>query len=169
MCAKKAEKKPLPIDSLKHKDKRKNIPTEELRDFVAADENSAKTMLYPYDPSRKDMDEVVRYVKNHNLGFTIPYSLNGEARNYIPDFIACIDDGHGPDDLLNLLIEVTGENKKDKAAKVSAARTLWVPAVNNHGGFGRWTFIEITDPWDAGNTIRRGDACVAPTEQGTQS
>jgi type III restriction enzyme len=117
----------------------------------------------------KDMDTVVRYVKNHNLGFTIPYSLNGEARNYIPDFIACIDDGHGPDDLLNLLIEVTGENKKDKVAKVATARTLWVPAVNNHGGFGRWTFIEITDPWDAGNTIRRGDACVAPTEQGTQS
>ncbi len=102
----------------------------------------------------EDMDEVVRYVKNHNLGFTIPYSLNGEARNYVPDFIACLDDGHGPDDLLNLLIEVTGEKKKDKAAKVSAARTLWVPAVNNHGGFGRWAFIEIDDPWDAMTAIR---------------
>jgi type III restriction enzyme len=102
----------------------------------------------------EDMDEVVRYVKNHNLGFTIPYSLNGEARNYIPDFIACLDDGHGPDDLLNLLIEVTGENKKDKAAKVSAARTLWVPAVNNQGGFGRWSFVEIDDPWNAMTTIR---------------
>lgn len=60
----------------------------------------------------------------------------------------------GPDDLLNLLIEVTGENKKDKAAKVAAARTLWVPAVNNHGGFGRWAFIEIADPWDTENMIR---------------
>jgi len=29
-----------------------------------------------------------------------------------------------------------------------------VPAVNNHGGFGRWAFIEIVDPWDAKNTIR---------------
>jgi type III restriction enzyme len=55
---------------------------------------------------------------------------------------------------LNLLIEVTGEKKKDKAAKVATARTLWVPAVNNHGGFGRWAFIEIADPWDAENTIR---------------
>ena len=44
----------------------------------------------------EDMDEVVRYVKNHNLGFTIPYTLNGEEQQYIPDFIACIDDGHGP-------------------------------------------------------------------------
>jgi len=102
----------------------------------------------------EEMDEVVRYVKNHNLGFTIPYSFGGEAKNYVPDFIACLDDGHGPDDLLNLLIEVTGEKKKDKAAKVATARTLWVPAVNNHGGFGRWAFIEIADPWDAANTTR---------------
>ncbi|MHB1035469.1 MAG: BPTD_3080 family restriction endonuclease [Pirellulales bacterium] len=103
----------------------------------------------------EDMDEVVRYVKNHNLGFALPYTLNGEERQYYPDFIASIDDGHGPDDLLNLLIEVTGEKKKDKAAKVATARTLWAPAVNNHGGFGRWDFLEIDDPWDAMSGIRK--------------
>jgi type III restriction enzyme len=103
----------------------------------------------------EDMPEVVRYVKNHNLGFTIPYTLNGEEHQYIPDFIACIDDGRGPDDLLNLIVEVTGEKKKDKAAKVATARTLWAPAINNHGGFGRWAFIEVADPWDAQNLIRR--------------
>ncbi|MEX2288105.1 MAG: DEAD/DEAH box helicase family protein [Planctomycetaceae bacterium] len=102
----------------------------------------------------EDMSEVVRYVKNHNLSFTIPYTLNGEEHQYIPDFIACIDNGNGPDDLLNLIVEVTGEKKKDKAAKVATARTLWVPAVNNHGGFGRWAFIEVADPWDAENLIR---------------
>ena len=109
----------------------------------------------------EDMGEVVRYVKNHNLGFTIPYTLNGEERQYIPDFIACVNvpstvgrGAGGEGDLLNLLIEVTGEKKKEKAAKVAAARTLWVPAVNNHGGFGRWAFIEIADPWDAANAIR---------------
>ena len=79
-----------------------------------------------------------------------------ETAIYLTEVIACIDDGHGSDDLLNLLIEVTGEDKKDKVAKVATARTLWVPAVNNHGGFGRWAFIEITDPWDAENTIRAG-------------
>jgi len=94
-------------------------------------------------------------VKNHNLGFTIPYILNGEEKNYIPDFIACIDEGYGANDLLNLLIEVTGEKKKDKAAKVATARTLWVPAVNNHGVFGRWAFIEISDPWNAESQIRK--------------
>jgi len=102
----------------------------------------------------EDMDEVVCYVKNQNLGFTIPYTLEGDERNYTPDFIVRLDDGHGKDDLLNLVLEVSGESRKDKAAKASTARTLWVPAINHHGGFGRWAYIEITDPWDAKNTIR---------------
>ena len=29
-----------------------------------------------------------------------------------------------------------------------------VPAVNNHGGFGRWGFVEITEPWDAENAMK---------------
>ena len=102
----------------------------------------------------ENMSKVFRYVKNHNLSFTIPYTLNGEEKGYIPDFIACIDDGRGPDDLLNLIVEVTGERRKDKAAKVATARALWVPAINNHGGFGRWAFIEVADPWDVQNLIR---------------
>lgn len=102
----------------------------------------------------EDMPEVVRYVKNHNLNFTIPYTLNGQERKYIPDFIVCIDDDHGPNNLLNLIVEVTGEKKKDKAAKVATVRTLWVPAINNHGIFGRWAFIEVADPWDTQNLIR---------------
>jgi type III restriction enzyme len=28
-----------------------------------------------------------------------------------------------------------------------------LPAINQHGGYGRWAFIEITDPWDAKDTI----------------
>ncbi len=41
-----------------------------------------------------------------------------------------------------------------KRVKAAAGRSLWVPAVNNHGGFGQWAFLEITDPWDAKNAIR---------------
>ncbi|MBI2186330.1 MAG: DEAD/DEAH box helicase family protein [Acidobacteria bacterium] len=95
----------------------------------------------------EEMPEVTAYVKNQGLNFTIPYTLNGEEKQYSPDFIAKLGD-------LNLVIEVSGEARKDKAAKVSTARTLWVPAVNNHGGFGRWGFVEITDPWDAQRTLR---------------
>jgi hypothetical protein len=39
------------VESTRHKDKRKNIPTEELRDFIADDEAAPKTMLYRRDPS----------------------------------------------------------------------------------------------------------------------
>lgn len=100
------------------------------------------------------MNEVRRYVKNERLGFTIPYTLDGEPRGYVPDFIACVDDGHGDDELLNLIVEVSGQNLEAKKAKVTTARELWVPAVNNLQEFGRWAFIEIADPWDAQNSIR---------------
>src|SRR3990172_7772131 len=40
-----------PVEAVRHKDKRRNIPTEELRDFVAEDEARPKTLLYPRDPS----------------------------------------------------------------------------------------------------------------------
>jgi len=101
----------------------------------------------------EDMKEVFCYVKNQNLGFTIPYVLDSEEHDYIPDFIVKFDDGHGKANPLNLIIEVTGEKKKDKEVKVSTAKTLWVQAVNNHGGFGRWAFIEISDPWNAKTTL----------------
>lgn len=116
----------------------------------------------------EDMEEVVCYVKNQGLGFAIPYTLSGEEHQYMPDFIARVRphppppspallpsaSQTGEGSLLNLIIEVSGEARKDKAAKVAAARDLWVPAINNHGGYGRWAFVEVTDPWDAKNTIR---------------
>ncbi len=101
----------------------------------------------------EEMPEVVSYVKNHNLGFTIPYNLKGEERQYFPDYIVRMK-RDSADGIINLLIEVSGEQRKDKAAKVAAARNLWIPAVNNYGRCGNWAFLEISDPWDAKNTIR---------------
>lgn len=48
-----AKKKPAKnsVESLKHKDKRKNIPTAELQDFVKEDEIKPKKILYPRDSS----------------------------------------------------------------------------------------------------------------------
>ncbi len=54
-----------------------------------------------------------------------------------------LDDGHGTANLLNLVLEVSGQKKKEKDAKVQTAKTMWVPAVNNLGTFGRWAFLEI--------------------------
>src|SRR5450756_784951 len=42
---------PKPVDSLRHQDKRANIPTNELRGFVEGDESAPSSMLYPRDPS----------------------------------------------------------------------------------------------------------------------
>ena len=44
-------KRATPVESVRHKDKRANIPTNELRDFVADDEKAPKSVLYPRDPS----------------------------------------------------------------------------------------------------------------------
>lgn len=51
MPPRKNAKTSTPVQSIKHKDKRANIPTEELRDFVADEEKTPKTLLYPRDPS----------------------------------------------------------------------------------------------------------------------
>lgn len=99
----------------------------------------------------EQMEEVECYVKNQNLGFTIPYTINGEEKSYYPDYIVRLKRPDGT--MLNLIVEVSGEPRKDKAVKVETARTLWVPAINNNGGFGKWDFIEISDPWDAQNYI----------------
>jgi adenine-specific DNA-methyltransferase len=47
----KKQAQPTKIETVRHKDSRKNIPTEELRDFVREEENKPKTILYPRDPS----------------------------------------------------------------------------------------------------------------------
>jgi type III restriction enzyme len=119
--------------------------------YVVADTESWEQKLAQ---ALEAMDEVVCYAKNQNLGFDIPYTIDGEERWYRPDFLVRLDDGHGRDDLLNLIVEVSGEPRRDKAAKVATARNLWIPAVNNDGRFGRWAFVEVTDPWDAKNIIR---------------
>jgi type III restriction enzyme len=92
----------------------------------------------------EEMDEVVCYVKNQGLEFTVPYILDGEEKKYYPDFIVRFKDSQG--ELLNLIVEVTGEKKRDKAAKVATARNLWVPAINNNGGFGKWLLSKSATP-----------------------
>ncbi|MBN7764075.1 DEAD/DEAH box helicase family protein [Nitratireductor aquibiodomus] len=90
---------------------------------------------------------VLAWVKNHNLGFEVPYSASGEARRYRPDFILRVDDGRGPDDPLNLVVEIKGARDEDDKDKAETMRTRWVPGVNALGDYGRWDFAEFTDVW----------------------
>ena len=53
------------------------------------------------------------YVKNHNLGLEVPYRYGSEMRKYMPDFIVLVDDGHGDDDLLHLIVEIKGYRRED--------------------------------------------------------
>ena len=104
----------------------------------------------------EQMDGVVSYVKNHNLGFTIPYiNHNGERREYVPDFIARIrkQDADSDDNIVNLIVETSGREREDKVQKVNTIKNMWLPAVNNYGEFGEWAFLELTDPWNMQNTI----------------
>ena len=90
---------------------------------------------------------VLAWAKNHNLGFEVPYRAGGEARRYRPDFILQIDDGKGPDDPLNLVVEIKGFRNEDAKDKAETMRTYWVPGVNNLGTMGRWAFAEFTEKW----------------------
>lgn len=94
---------------------------------------------------------VLAWVKNHNLGFEVPYMAGGDARRYRPDFILRLDDGQGTgdgtDNPLNLIVEIKGARDEDDKDKAETMRTLWVPGVNNLGNQGRWAFAEFTDVW----------------------
>jgi type III restriction enzyme len=85
------------------------------------------------------------YVKNHNLGLEVPYRYGSETRKYLPDFIVRVDDGHGEEDLLNLIVEIKGYRREDAKEKKSTMDTYWVPGVNNLGTHGRWAFAEFTE------------------------
>ena len=85
------------------------------------------------------------YVKNHNLGFEVPYRYGSEMRKYRPDFIVMVDDGRGDEDLLHLVVEIKGYRREHAKEKKSTMDTYWVPGVNNLGTYGRWTFAEFTD------------------------
>lgn len=85
------------------------------------------------------------YVKNHNLGLEVPYRYGSGIRKYLPDFIVLVDDGHGADNLLHLVVEIKGYRREDAKEKKSTMDTYWVPGVNQLGTYGRWAFVEFTE------------------------
>ena len=51
MAKKSTKKSTTKIESVKHSDHRKNIPTDELKDFMSEEQRQQKSMLYPRDTS----------------------------------------------------------------------------------------------------------------------
>lgn len=111
--------------------------------YVVADTESweqicAKTL--------EQMPQVKHYVKNHFLGFKIPYVVDGEEHDYLTDFIAVCETPDGR--TINLIIEISGfsnDRTGNKDAKRLYTQNYWIPAVNNLQKYGEWAFIEITD------------------------
>jgi len=125
-------------------------PADEERshvNFVVLDGPTGNTWERAIAQAIEALPNVAAYVKNDHLGFTIPYTHAGRSRQYLPDFLVRLRDP-GDGGSYNLIVEVSGGHKPPGPTqeKAQAARGLWVPAMNNHGGFGRWTYCEITDP-----------------------
>ena len=91
---------------------------------------------------------VLAYVKNHNLGLEVPYCYGSKMRTYVPDFIVLVDDGHGKENPLHLVVEIKGYRREDAKEKKNAMEVYWVPGVNHHGKYGRWAFAEFTGVWE---------------------
>ncbi len=143
-------------------------PYNPLGSTIHVNFNTSKTSRYETDARRCHINWVVldsdweaefcrvaeshprvkAYVKNHNLGLEVPYRYGSETRTYIPDFIVLVDDGHGEDDLLHLIVEIKGYRREDAKVKKATMDTYWVPGVNNHGRYGRWAFAELTEVYE---------------------
>jgi type III restriction enzyme len=99
-----------------------------------------------------EMNKNVRaYVKNDHLDFVVPYVHKGRSHSYVPDFLVRLIKQDEFDVERTLIIEVSGSQKSAHSPgspeqKATTARDSWCVAVNNHGGFGRWGYVEMTDP-----------------------
>jgi type III restriction enzyme len=98
--------------------------------------------------------KVLAYVKNQGLGFTVPYKDGDVAREYVPDFIVQVDDGHGPENPLNVIIEIKGFKNEQVKLKKETMTEKWVPGVNALGAYGRWVFDQFDSVFEIEREFR---------------
>jgi type III restriction enzyme len=77
-------------------------------------------------------DDVVAFVKNQGLGFSILYLHNGQMHDYMPDFIVRLTSG------VHLIVETKGFDPLEDVKAAAAQR--WVDAVNADGSYGEWRY-----------------------------
>jgi type III restriction enzyme len=92
--------------------------------------------------------DVASWAKNDHLGFEIMYVHRGVTRKFRPDFLVRLMSG------TMLVLEVKGRDSAENRTKRHALGE-WVRAVNNHGGFGRWTWDVSFDPSDVRDILQR--------------
>ncbi|MDG6027958.1 MAG: type III restriction endonuclease subunit R [Candidatus Brocadia sp.] len=94
-----------------------------------------------------DCEVVESFVKNDHLGYAILYNYQGVIRRYFPDFIIKLKNGE------HLVLETKGQDSEQNKTK-RAFLDGWCRAVNQHGGFGKWSWAVSFDPNDLNKIIR---------------
>ena len=91
---------------------------------------------------------VKAWVKNDHLGFEVLYTFKGVVRKYRPDFVIKLKTGNF------LVLEVKGRDSQEDKTK-RAFLDEWVRAVNEKGGFGKWSYDVSLNPSDVADIISR--------------
>jgi len=77
------------------------------------------------------------FAKNEGMGFGIPYLHNGEAHEYVPDFLIRLHDADR-----TVILETKGYDELKEIKRAAAER--WAAAVNADGGYGRWQYAMVS-------------------------
>ncbi len=96
---------------------------------------------------------VQAWVKNDHLGFEIIYTFQGIVRKYRPDFIIQLKTGDF------LVLETKGQDTEQDKTK-RAFLDEWVKAVNNKGGFGKWSSAISFNPSDLPEILNKEIATI---------
>jgi type III restriction enzyme len=91
---------------------------------------------------------VKSFIKNDHLNFMVFYNFQGVVRRFFPDFICKLNNGK------NLIIETKGQDSEQNKTK-RAYLDEWCKAINQHGGFGQWTWEVSFDPNDLQTLINK--------------
>jgi type III restriction enzyme len=84
---------------------------------------------------------VKSFVKNDHLNFVVYYNYQGVVRRFFPDFLIKLTTGE------NLIVETKGQDNEQNKTK-RAYLDEWCRAINQHGGFGKWSWAVSLDPND---------------------
>jgi len=105
--------------------------------YVVADTKKwEQSAAYVIDRHRR----VESFVKNEQLGCTIPYFHNGQPHDYVPDFLIRLKRQNGGDPI-NLILETKGYDPLREIKSQAAER--WVSAVNAEGSYGSWAYRQV--------------------------
>jgi type III restriction enzyme len=94
----------------------------------------------------EEMPEVLAWVKNDHLDFSIRYLWKGATKLFIPDYLIRLTNGK------TLVLEIKGQDSDKNRAKRLAMQT-WVEAVNEQGAFGHWCFDVVFEPAKIRDTL----------------